>query len=214
MKPACCGRDLVVAQELRNCVTNETVANRHVIAAASPDARVLVAPPAGSCSRRSQGAIPEYNVMSDEARSRARRRHISVFCCAFLCAGFALCINVLASDAGGSEGWYTADQAAHGHVTFNSFCAECHRPDLKGALGPALVGDAFLSQWINKPLGNLYEFEHTKMPANNPGSVPDEKLWNITAYILQKNGFPVGSTPLSAQSAARALATAQPLAAK
>jgi hypothetical protein len=48
------------------------------------------------------------------------------------------------------------------------------------------------------------------MPANNPGSVPDEKMWNITAYILQKNGFPVGSTALSEQNAARTLATSQP----
>jgi S-disulfanyl-L-cysteine oxidoreductase SoxD len=152
--------------------------------------------------------------MSDEAKPRARRRHFGALCCAILCAGFAPCIYVLASDDGGSEGWYTSDQAAHGHVTFNSYCAECHRPDLKGALGPALVGDAFLSQWVNKPLSDLYEFEHTKMPANNPGSVPDEKMWNITAYILQKNGFAVGATPLSAQSMARALATSQPLAAK
>ena len=152
--------------------------------------------------------------MNDEARPRARRRHFGIFCCAVLCAGVAPGTGVLASDAGGSDGWYTPDQAAHGHVTFNSFCAECHRPDLKGALGPALVGDAFLSQWMNKPLGDLFEFEHTKMPANNPGSVPDEKMWNITAYILQKNGFPVGSTPLGEQKAARTLTTSQPVAAR
>ena len=152
--------------------------------------------------------------MSGEARPGARRRYFGFFCCALLCAGVASGISVLAADAGGSEGWYTADQAAHGHITFNSYCAECHRPDLKGALGPALVGDAFLNTWINKPLSDLYQFEHTKMPANNPGSVPDEKMWNITAYILQKNGFPVGTTPLGVQSAARTLATSQPLTAK
>jgi mono/diheme cytochrome c family protein len=152
--------------------------------------------------------------MSDEARPGARRRHFGIFCGAFLCAGLASSIYVLAADSGSSAGWYTSDQAAHGHVTFNSYCAQCHRPDLKGALGPALVGDAFLSQWINKPLGDLFAFEHSKMPANNPGSVPDEKMWNITAYILQKNGFPVGSTPLGEQNSARTLATSQPLAAK
>src|SRR5579862_3747583 len=89
-----------------------------------------------------------------------------------------------------SGGWYTADQAAHGHITFNSYCAECHRPDLQGAMGPALVGDAFLKTWANRPLGELFDFEHSRMPANNPGSVPEDKLWIITAYILQKNGFP------------------------
>jgi S-disulfanyl-L-cysteine oxidoreductase SoxD len=90
-------------------------------------------------------------------------------------------------------------------VTFNSYCAECHRPDLQGAMGPALVGDAFLETWANRPLGDLFTFEHTKMPANNPGSVPEDKLWIITAYILQKNGFPSGSTPLGAQAEGRVL---------
>jgi mono/diheme cytochrome c family protein len=106
----------------------------------------------------------------------------------------------------GSDGWYTPDQAAHGHITFNSFCAECHRPDLRGAMGPALVGDAFLATWANRPVGDLFTFEHTKMPANNPGAVPEDKLWTITAYILQKNGFPSGSTPLGVQAEGRVLA--------
>jgi len=121
---------------------------------------------------------------------------------------------VIAADAGGSGGWYTPDQAAHGHITFNSYCAECHRPDLKGALGPALVGDVFLSQWTNKPVSDLFKFEHSKMPANNPGSVPADKMWNITAYILQKNGFSAGTAPLGEQDATRTLAVPQPLTAK
>jgi hypothetical protein len=43
------------------------------------------------------------------------------------------------------------------------------------------------------------------MPANNPGSVPVDQLYRITAYILQRNGFPAGSTPLSAASSDRPL---------
>lgn len=111
--------------------------------------------------------------------------------------------------AANSDGWYTPDQAAHGHIVFNSYCAQCHRPDLTGAMGPALIGNTFLATWLNKPLGDLYQFEHTKMPANNPGSVPEDKLWTITAFLLQKNGFPAGSTPLGAQAAGRTLAKAQ-----
>ena len=84
-----------------------------------------------------------------------------------------------------------------------------HLSQRPGALGPALVGDAFLKTWVNRPLGDLYEFEHSKMPANNPGSVPDDKMWTITAYVLQKNGFAPGSTPLGAQEASRKLAKAQ-----
>jgi mono/diheme cytochrome c family protein len=144
----------------------------------------------------------------------SRRNRLDLSLC--LAAVLAVAIELIAitpsvakgstgAPAAGSDGWYTPDQAAHGHITFNSFCAECHRPDLRGAMGPALMGDAFLATWGNRPLGDLFTFEHTKMPANNPGAVPEDKLWTITAYILQKNGFPSGSTPLGAQAEGRVL---------
>jgi mono/diheme cytochrome c family protein len=135
----------------------------------------------------------------------ARRARILIGLGTLLGAATAASITG-AHAAAGSDGWYTPDQAAHGHITFNSFCAECHRPDLRGAMGPALVGDAFLATWANRPVGDLFTFEHTKMPANNPGAVPEDKLWTITAYILQKNGFPSGSTPLGVQAEGRVLA--------
>ena len=65
----------------------------------------------------------------------------------------------------------TQAQATRGHQLFNNLCAQCHRPDLTGAAGPALVGQSFLATWGNKPLSDLYMFEHTKMPAVNPYSV-------------------------------------------
>jgi mono/diheme cytochrome c family protein len=91
-------------------------------------------------------------------------------------------------------GWYTPAQANQGQELFNTYCAECHRPDLTGAMGPALIGKRFISKW--KTLGELYNFAHTKMPATEPGSVPDAKLVKITAFILSKNGFPSGNVPL------------------
>jgi S-disulfanyl-L-cysteine oxidoreductase SoxD len=143
---------------------------------------------------------------TQEPRSNTKRACSRIACCTLLGIGVALSTEGRAAD---NDGWYTPDQAAHGHITFNSYCAECHRPDLKGALGPALIGDAFLQAWLNKPVRDLFHFEHSKMPANNPGSVPDDKIWNITAYILQKNGFPAGATPLGAQAASRPLAKPQ-----
>jgi S-disulfanyl-L-cysteine oxidoreductase SoxD len=131
---------------------------------------------------------------------------VLIYGTALAAIGVSLSVAARAAD---SDGWYTPDQAAHGHVTFNSYCAECHRPDLKGALGPALVGDAFLKTWGDRSLSDLYNFEHSKMPENNPGSVPEDKLWNITAYILQKNGFAAGAAPLSAQEAGRKLVVPQ-----
>ena len=74
--------------------------------------------------------------------------------------------------------------------------------ELTGAEGPALLGDAFLKRWTNQPLGNLVGFEHSKMPATNPGSLPDNTMWTITAFVLQKNGFSSGSVALNQQTGA------------
>jgi S-disulfanyl-L-cysteine oxidoreductase SoxD len=149
--------------------------------------------------------------VNGEATSEART-YSGIPLKALVVVGAVLGISAVLSisaRAANSDGWYTPDQAARGHITFNSYCAQCHRPDLQGAVGPALVGDAFLTHWGNKPLGDLFEFEHTKMPATNPGSVPEDKIWTITAYILQKNGFPAGSGPLGPTAANRVLAKPQ-----
>ena len=119
---------------------------------------------------------------------------MALACAAIVAAGRA--------HAASANGWYTPEQAQQGQQYFNNYCAQCHRPDLTGAAGPALVGDAFLKQWTNQPLGNLFGFEHSKMPATNPGSLPENTMWTITAFVLQKNGFPSGSVALNRQTGA------------
>jgi mono/diheme cytochrome c family protein len=124
----------------------------------------------------------------------------------FRFAWMALAVAAIASagraHAANAKGWYTPEQAQNGQQYFNNYCAQCHRPDLTGAEGPPLIGDAFLGQWTNKPLGNLFSFEHSNMPATNPGSLPDDTMWTITAFLLQKNGFPSGSVALNQQTGA------------
>jgi mono/diheme cytochrome c family protein len=102
-------------------------------------------------------------------------------------------------------GWYTTAQAASGRQLFNNYCAECHRPDLTGADGPALKGAAFLKTFGGQPLSDLYGVEHTTMPAVNPGSLPDTTLLPITAFILSQNGFAAGDAPLDATTLSRTL---------
>ena len=132
--------------------------------------------------------------MNRDVKSNSRALRPRIVLSLLACAGIAAASSARAAD---QNGWYTPDQATRGHQLFNNYCAQCHRPDLKGAAGPALVGDAFLQKWGDKPLSDLFGFEHSKMPATNPGSVPDDSLWSITAYILQKNGLPAGSVALS-----------------
>jgi S-disulfanyl-L-cysteine oxidoreductase SoxD len=106
--------------------------------------------------------------------------------------------------AAAKDGFFTIDQATQGHQLFNNYCAECHRPDLTGSdSAPPLVGKKFRSAWGTQKVSDLISFEHQNMPANNPGGVPNAELYPITAYILQKNGFPAGPTALSAATAKR-----------
>jgi mono/diheme cytochrome c family protein len=102
-----------------------------------------------------------------------------------------------------AESWYTSDQAAAGHQLYNNFCAECHRPDLSGAMGPALLGSTFKERWGGKTVEELYKFEHLSMPPLSPGSLTANELFPITAYILKKNGLAAGNTALSEETAAR-----------
>ena len=124
----------------------------------------------------------------------------------FTAAAALACVAGSIVPAAAADGWFTQAQATRGHQLFNNLCAQCHRPDLTGAVGPALVGQSFLATWANKPLSDLYTFEHTKMPAVNPGSVPADQMWAITAYILQKNGFTAGNSDLGDAASTRLLA--------
>jgi mono/diheme cytochrome c family protein len=133
---------------------------------------------------------------NDEEQSMSTSHRFNSKFAYFTAVGIALStLNTTQVQA--DDGWFTQAEAVSGHQTFNNYCAQCHGPELTGAAGPALIGQPFLAQWSNKPLSDLYDFEHQNMPATNPGSVPGDQLWKITAYILQKNGFAAGNTNIA-----------------
>jgi len=49
-----------------------------------------------------------------------------------------------------ATGAYSIEQAEQGKRVFEQNCANCHRTDLQGDRGPALVGDRFFSSLIPK----------------------------------------------------------------
>ena len=117
-------------------------------------------------------------------------------------AGFALLVaGVVGPPIALAADTYTSAQADQGHQLFNDHCAECHRPDLTGALGPALKGSAFAQRWTGKSVEDFYQFEHANMPANSPGAMPKDEMLAITAYILKQNGVTSGSGALSEETA-------------
>ncbi|MGU3540948.1 c-type cytochrome [Methylobacterium sp. A54F] len=100
-----------------------------------------------------------------------------------------------------AAGPFTEGQAERGAVVFNDYCAECHRPDLTGALGPALVGAPFRARWGGRPVSDLRDWIRANMPPNAPDTLPDAQLDPITAWILRENGERPGSRPLGSGTA-------------
>lgn len=96
----------------------------------------------------------------------------------------------------GDEGWYSSEQATQGEQVFKQKCAVCHGATLQGGAGPALAGNQFFLRYRGKPLSALWSIVHTQMPLNAPGTLTEPQSLAIVAFILQKNGFPAGPSPI------------------
>jgi mono/diheme cytochrome c family protein len=96
-----------------------------------------------------------------------------------------------------AKGGYTAAQAAAGGKLYAADCSACHGADMHGPAGPALIGDAFTSQFTNEPVSDMYGLMSKNMPLSDPGSLKPAEYLEVTAYILQRNKYPAGTTPLT-----------------
>ena len=109
---------------------------------------------------------------------------------------FPIAGTLAQSDGGGD---YTKAQATAGKLIFDKTCAICHGDHLQGGVGPALSGQMFLSvsQYQKISADYFYHFMSTHMPLTNPGSLTKEQYLSIMAYMLEVNGYPPGSQPLT-----------------
>jgi mono/diheme cytochrome c family protein len=109
-----------------------------------------------------------------------------------------------------STGAYTAKQAAAGAALYGDNCSSCHGVNLRGVVGPALVGDAFTSQFTNEPVSDVYGLMSKNMPLGAPGSLKASEYLAITAYILKQNKYPAGAAPLTMASLKTVMLSAGP----
>jgi PQQ-dependent dehydrogenase (methanol/ethanol family) len=97
---------------------------------------------------------------------------------------------------------FTADQAIIGQTAYQTTCARCHQPDLRGAMdAPPLIGANFFNAWRGRSTGDLYNKVISSMPADNPGSLPEQAVTSIVAYILRQNGAAAGAQAFSPTTA-------------
>ena len=98
---------------------------------------------------------------------------------------------------------YTKAQAQQGRAVFEQHCAVCHGRHLEGRVGPALKGERFASVKAGFTIQEIFDFLSVEMPAYAPGSLTGRQYLEITAFLLQQNGYPAGKTALTAQIASR-----------
>ena len=95
---------------------------------------------------------------------------------------------------------YSDVQATRGAASYDAACSGCHRPDLGGANGPALIGERFARIFAGKDLKTFYTKVATTMPRGAPGSLGDAVYLDIVAHVLRENGFPAGEKELTADA--------------
>jgi S-disulfanyl-L-cysteine oxidoreductase SoxD len=100
------------------------------------------------------------------------------------------------------DGIYTDEQAARGRALFMTTCASCHKEDLSGDRGPALVGDAFFSRFEADNVRRMFTSVSERMPQDNRGVLKPSQYIDLIAFIFQTNKFPPGALELPPDPAA------------
>lgn len=92
----------------------------------------------------------------------------------------------------------TADQVNAGREAYEMECATCHQSDLTGAFEASpLVGGTFLNKWSGQSVTALLEYVQSAMPPGRGGSLDSTIYLNVVAYVLARNGAPLGAMPLT-----------------
>lgn len=102
------------------------------------------------------------------------------------------------------DGVYTSDQADKGKALFVDNCAKCHGGTLDGNDEiPPLKGAHFMADWETQTIADLVQRVHGTMPLDDPGKLNTESATAVVAYLLQQNGMPAGSAPITEGAAAQ-----------
>src|SRR3569833_1113115 len=94
-------------------------------------------------------------------------------------------------------GPFTDAQAQAGQAAYAQNCAKCH----DSGEAPPLNGAGFLNVWASRSTHDLFARVKDTMPVDNPGSLSNETVVPIIAWLLKNNGVaagPIAFTPTSA----------------
>ena len=100
------------------------------------------------------------------------------------------------------SGVYTAAQSKRGQELYSGACAHCHGAKLNGAAAPdqppspAIARVGFLRKWQGKPVAALFDYVHTLMPPDAPGTLNAQQAIDAIAYMFAVSSIPPGDKEL------------------
>ena len=103
-----------------------------------------------------------------------------------------------------NDGVYTKAQADKAKAQFDKICADCHPFTVAGkkkVKDRPLGEEPFFEEWEGRPLSELITSIHLTMPNDGSATLTETEAADLTAYILQQNGYPAGKAPLTKASA-------------
>jgi mono/diheme cytochrome c family protein len=89
---------------------------------------------------------------------------------------------------------YTSEQAERGATVFARACARCHSVGAGVSPPEGLSGPDFVARW--QSVAGLYNKTRWTMPADSVLDLGVEETLDVTAYLLQSNGFAAGPQAL------------------
>jgi len=102
------------------------------------------------------------------------------------------------------SGVYTAAQNERGEELYGGACSQCHGLQLNGAgqpdqpPSPAIARAGFLRKWAGQTVAALFNYIHTKMPPEYPGTLTAQQSIDAIAHMFAVSNIPAGDKELPA----------------
>jgi cytochrome c5 len=107
-----------------------------------------------------------------------------------------------------NDGVYTRAQADGARALYEKVCLDCHPFTVAEKKKPKdipLGEEPFFEEWEGRTVRELISIIALTMPNDGSAVVTDEEAADLVAYILQRNQYPPGSTPLTKDTATAVL---------
>jgi mono/diheme cytochrome c family protein len=107
-----------------------------------------------------------------------------------------------------NDGVYTRVQADGAKALYDKICLDCHPFTVAAKKDPKdlpLGEEPFFEEWEGRTVRELITIIALTMPNDGSAVVTDQEATDLVAYILQRNGYPAGSAPLTKDTAAAVL---------